>query len=117
MYDKANAAYRSMAIYSVPLNNKPRYDTQCDVIRTLLVSPWLAKLTFNQSFGEDKPSSELRMRMTPSRYRQLVSNRQLHSRVRSMPPSRPQTNATTGGRSAAITDTVMLPVSTMVNRR
>ena len=84
-------------------------------IRIRLMSPWLAKLTFNQSLGMDISSRELRMRTTHSRYKQLVSNLQLQSRVRSMPPSRPQINATTGGLSAAITDTVKLPVSTMVN--
>ena len=86
-------------------------------IRIRLTSPWLAKLTFSQSLGIDIPSSELRMRITHSRYKQLFSNLQLQSRVRSMPPSRPQIRATTGGLSAAITDTVKLPVSTMVNKR
>ena len=50
-------------------------------IRIRLTSPWLAKLTFSQSLGIDIPSSELRMRITHSRYKQLFSNLQLQSRV------------------------------------
>lgn len=46
----------------------------------------VSQTDFSQSLGVTKYSSELRVRATHSRQRQLLSHRQLHRRVRSFSP-------------------------------